>query len=137
MLSLSNDRQTGEVDMSENKSYIINADEKGSINIAEDVVTIIVAVAAAEVEGVHGPFISYNKENASVVGKRGLSKGIRLAINGDDVIVDVNIIVEIGYSVSEVGAGVQKAVMTALQDAAGLAVKAVNVNICGISLKKK
>ena len=123
--------------MPENKSYIVNSDEKGSINISEEVVAIIAAVAAAEVEGVNGPFILHNKEITGVIGRKGLSKGVKLHIEGDDISIDVNIIVEIGYSVSEVGKAVQKAVISSVGDAVGVMVKAVNVNICGIALKKK
>ena len=123
--------------MPENKSYIVNSDEKGSINISEEVVSIIAAVAAAEVEGVHGPFVSHNKEMTGMITKKGLTKGVKLHIEGEDVTIDVNIIVEIGFSVSEVGVEVQKAVISAVEDAVGATVKAVNVNICGIALKKK
>ena len=123
--------------MAESKSYIINSDEKGSINISEDVVAVIAAVAAAEVEGVHGPFVTYNKEITNVLGRKNYSKGIKLNINGDDVTIDASIVAEVGFSVSEVGAAVQKAVIAAVQDTLGIIVSAVNVNICGIALKKK
>ena len=123
--------------MADSKGYIINSDEKGSINISEDVVAVIAAVAAAEVEGVHGPFVSYSKDNAGMLGRKGLPKGVKLCIDGDDISIDMNVIVEIGNSVSEVGAQVQRAVMSAIKDAVGVAVKAVNVSICGIALKKK
>ena len=123
--------------MAENKVYIVNSDEKGSINISEDVVAIIAAVAMAEVEGVHGPFVSHSKEITNMLGRKGLSKGVKLSIDGDDVMIDISIIADVGFSVSEVGAEVQKAVISAVEGAAGLTVRAVNVNICGIALKKK
>ena len=122
--------------MGESKGYVRSSDEKGSVNISEDVVAVIVATATVEVDGVHGLYQSYGKEIVSVVGKRGLSKGIKLNIDGEDVTIDISIIADIGYSVGEVGAEVQKAVMSAVESAVGVAVKAVNVHICGISLKK-
>jgi len=39
-----------------------------------------------------------------------------------------------GCSVHEVGAQVQSAIITAVEDAVGIKVGMVNVNICGISL---
>ena len=122
--------------MSEYKGYIISSDDKGSINISEEVIAVIAASAAAEVEGIHGPYVSHSVEFANIRGRKGLAKGVKLSIDGEDVIIDINIIVELGFSVSEVGAEVQRAVMTAVQDAAGAKVSAVNVNVCGISLKK-
>ena len=123
--------------MADNKGYITSNDEKGSINISEEVLATIAAVAAAEVEGVHGPFISHGKEITSMLGRRGLAKGVKLTIDGSDMIIDIGIIAEIGFSVSEVAMNVQKAVMSAVEDAAGISVSAVNVSICGVALKKK
>ena len=123
--------------MAENKGYIINTDEKGSIHISEDVVAIIAATAASEVEGVHGLFVSHNKEITNMLVRKGISKGIKLCIEGEDVTIDVNVIAEIGFSVNEVGAEVQRAVMSAVKDTVGISIRAVNVNICGIALKKK
>ena len=123
--------------MGENKGYIRNADEKGSINISEDVVSVIVAAAAVDVDGVHGLYHSYGKDLTTVVGKRGLSRGVKLNIEGDDVTIDVHIMAEMGYSVSEVGAEVQKAVVSAVESAVGAVVTGVNVHICGVALKKK
>jgi uncharacterized alkaline shock family protein YloU len=123
--------------MAENKSYVINSDEKGSINISEDVVAVIAAAAAAEVEGVYKPFVSHNKDLANMLGRKPLSRSVKLSIDGDDVTVDINITVEIGYPVNEVGLQVQKAVLSAIEDAAGIKVGAVNVNIGGIALHKE
>ena len=127
----------GAIIMADSKGIIINADEKGSINISEDVVVIIAATAAAETEGVHGLFASHNKEITNMLVKKGLSKGVKLYIEGDDITIDINVIAEMGFSVNEIGAKVQKAVISAVEDTMGVTVKAVNVSICGIALKKK
>lgn len=122
--------------MGENKGYIRNTDEKGSINISEDVVSVIAAAAVSEVEGVHGLFFSPGKELTNMLGRKGMSRGIKLLIDGDDLEIDVYIVADMGYSVSEVGAEIQKAVMSAVEAAVGVAVNSVNVHICGVSLKK-
>ena len=122
--------------MGENKGYIRNADERGSINISEDVIAVIAAAAAAEVEGVNGMFVAHSKDIANMLGRKGLSKGVKLSIEEDDIMVDVSIMAEMGYSVSEVGAEVQRVVISAVEAAVGVRVKAVNVHICGVALKK-
>ena len=122
--------------MGEGKEYIRSSDEKGSINVSEDVVAVIAASATTDVEGVSGLFFAHGKELSTMIGKKGLSKGVKLTIDGDDIIIDVFIIAEIGYSVSEVGAEVQKEVMSTVEAAVGISVKAVNVHICGVSLRK-
>ena len=122
--------------MAENKGYITSADEKGSINISEEVVAVIAATAAAEVEGVNEPFITPGKETTGILGRRGAPKGVKLFVDGDDITIEINILTEFGFAVSEVGANVQRAVMAAVEGATGITLRAVNVNICGISLKK-
>lgn len=122
--------------MGESKGYIRSIDEKGSINISEDVVAVIAAAAAAEAEGVHTMFFTPGKELTNMLGRKGLARGVKLLIEEDDIVIDVYIIAKIDHSVSEVGAEVQRLVMSAVEAAVGVAVKAVNVHICGVALKK-
>ena len=122
--------------MGDHKGYIRNADEKGSINISEDVVAIIAASAAAEVAGVHSLYYSHGKEITHMIGKKGFARGIKLSIEGDVMTIDVHIVADMGFSVSDVGAAIQKAVISAVEDAVGAKVGAVNVHICGVALKK-
>ena len=122
--------------MGENKGYIRNADEKGSINISEDVIAVIAAAATIEVDGVYSLFASYGKELTNMLNKKILSKGVKLHIDGDDAAIDLYIIASIGYSVNEVGAQIQRSVISAVESAVGVKVSAVNVHICGVSLKK-
>ena len=123
--------------MSESKHYIKTVDKSGSINISEDVVAAIVATAATEVKGVHGLYYSAGKELSQAISKRGVSRSVKLVLNEDDVQVDVYVLLAKDGSASEVGADVQKAVMTAVEDSVGVKVSAVNVHICGVSLKSK
>ena len=122
--------------MGENKGYIRTSDEKGSVNIAEEVIAVIAATTAIDVDGVHGLYISHSKELTSLNGKKGLSKGVKLSIDEDNIVIDVHIIAEMGYSVSEVGAEVQKAVISAISSAVGVTVATVNVHVCGIAHEK-
>lgn len=122
--------------MGEQKGYIRSSDENGSVNISEDVVAIIAATAAKEVEGVNGFYYSQGKEITNLIGKRNMPKGIKLNITDDTISFDIFIIVDIGYSVNEVGEKIQKAVVSAVEDAVGAKVSEVNVHISGVALKK-
>ena len=122
--------------MAEIKGYISTSDERGSINICQSVVAVIAASAAVEVDGVHGLYQSAGRELTSVSGRKGISRGIKLQIDENEVTVDVHLITEMGNPVSEVGAAVQKAVKSAIEEAVGAKVTAVNINVCGVSLKK-
>ena len=123
--------------MGEGKAYIRSTDEQGSINISEDVIAAIAATATAEVEGVHGLYYSPSRELAHTISKKEISRSVKLSIEGESITADVYVLISKNHSVSEVGAEIQKAVMSAVEDSVGVAVKAVNVHICGIALKSK
>jgi uncharacterized alkaline shock family protein YloU len=123
--------------MADSKGYIRSMDEKGSINISEEVISIIAGAAATEVEGVHGLFISYGKEVTTVTGKKGLSKGIRISTDGEQISIDVYIMVNIGTSVGEVSEKVQKKVASAVEGAVGINISAVNIHVCGMAPEKQ
>ena len=122
--------------MAESKGYIKSTDEKGSINICQNVIAVIAAAAAVDVDGVHGLYQSPGRELTAVSGKKGISRGVRINIDGENIIVDVYFIAKLGFSVNEVGEAVQKAVKSAIEEAVGAKVEAVNIHICGVSLKK-
>ena len=121
--------------MAESKGYIRNVDERGSVCISEEVIAVIAAVAAVDVEGVHGLFASPGKELTKMIGRKGLSRGVKLSTENDDVVIEVHVIAEMGAAVNEVGAEVQRAVISAVESAVGITVKEVNVHICGVALK--
>jgi len=123
--------------MAEIKGYIKNSDEKGSINICQNVVAVIAAAAAVDNDGVHGLYQSPGRELTTVSSKKGISKGVKISLDDDsNITVDVSLIANMGFPVNEVGEAVQKAVKNAIEEAVGATVNAVNVSICGVSLKK-
>ena len=122
--------------MAENKQYIVQAQENGSVMISEDVIIAIVAQAVSEVEGVIGLTTKPGADIADLIGKKNWGKGMKIAIAEDDtVVIDCNVTVSYGMSVVSVAAAVQDAVRNAVESMAGVTVTAVNVNICGIIRK--
>lgn len=122
--------------MGENKEYITQPDEKGSINISEEVIAVIVGNAAMEVDGVASLTATLGKDIAELLGKKNISKGVKVHVEDSMVTADVDIMVKMGSHVSEVGALVQNAVATAVESMTGLSVSAVNVHVSGIAFNK-
>lgn len=119
--------------MAENKQYITNIQENGSVLISEDVISAIVEHTAKEVEGVAGLCTKPGADIADMIGKKSWGKGMKITIAEDNsVTVDCNISVAYGQSIVAVAAAVQEAVAAALGSTAGVSVTAVNVNVCGI-----
>jgi uncharacterized alkaline shock family protein YloU len=119
--------------MADNKQYITQIQDNGSVMISEDVVATIVSLAVKEVEGVVGLSTKPGADIADMIGKKNWGKGLRITIAEDNALtVDCDIIVSYGQSVVAVAASVQEAVAAALESATAVKVTAVNVNVCGI-----
>ena len=120
--------------MAEGKEYITCPDELGSIHISEDVLAVTAAAAALEVEGVGGLAANLGNNIAELlVGRKNLSKGVRVNVTGEGAIVDVSVLVRYGSSVQKVAREVQDAVATAIDSASGLTVDTVNVHVTGVT----
>ena len=122
--------------MAENKQYVTQIQENGSVLISEDVITTIVVHAIEEVEGVVGLNAKPGADIVEMIGKKNWGKGLKITIGEEDVItVDCNITVAYGQSVVTVAGAVQTSVTNALESMAGVKIAAVNVNVCGIVLQ--
>ena len=123
--------------MGEGKEYVSRSDELGNIHISEEVLAVIAAAAALEVEGVGGLAANLGTDLAELLGKKTLSRGIRLEVAEENVTVDVNILVKYGHTIPEVGRAVQEAVMSSIEATSGLTVEAVKVNVGGVIFDKE
>lgn len=119
--------------MAENKQYITQTQETGSVMISEDVIAAIVSHAVSEVEGVVGLSVKPGADIVDLIGKKSWGKGMKITIGQDDAVsIDCNLTVSYGLSVVTVAKAVQEAVATAVESMAGVTVSSVNVNVCGI-----
>ena len=119
--------------MAENKQYITQNQENGSVLISEDVITTIVAHAIEEVEGVVGLNMKPGADIIEMIGKKNWGKGLKITITEENSLsVDCNVTVAYGQSVVSVAKAVQDSVTNALESMAGVKIDAVNVNVCGI-----
>lgn len=119
--------------MADNKQYVTQVQDNGTVMISEDVFATIVCNAVSEVEGVAGLTTKPGADIADKFGKKNWGKGLKIHIDEDNsVSVDCNIVVAYGHSVVTVAQAAQNAIAAALESTASVAVKAVNVNVCGI-----
>lgn len=119
--------------MADNKQYTTQLQENGVILISEDVIATIVAQAIGEVEGVAGLSQKTGSDIAEILGKKAWAKGMKILIGANnEVSIDCNINIAYGYKVMDVAKAAQNAIAKALDDAAGVTVVGINVNVCGI-----
>jgi len=105
----------------------------GSIRIADDVVRIIAGLEASEVSGVVSMSGGMVGGIAEKLGRKNLSKGVKVEVGEKEAAVDLYIVVEYGSSIPEVAARIQDTVKSAIERMTGLAVVEVNVNVQGVT----
>jgi len=121
----------------ENKEYFTRSDEKGSVNISEDVICIIAAAAMRDVPGVDGAPNTLSEDIAGLLGKKSASRGVKIRIEEEAIKVDAYIMVRFGYVISDVAREVQNAIINSIEATTGLSVPEVNVHVCGITFDKE
>lgn len=119
-----------------NREYVSHPDEKGSINISEEVIAVIAANAALDTEGVVSLSSAGGKGVGDKPGRRSSVGGVRLYVEDEIIVVDVWIIAKMGVSVSTTAAHVQEAVTSNIESMTGFSVSEVNVHVCGIAAER-
>lgn len=109
----------------------------GNVKISDDVIEIIAGVAATEIEGVASMNGGIAGGISVMLGMKNLAKGVKVESLEKDVTIDLNIIVEYGSKITEVGKKVQENVKTTVETMTGLNVVAVNVNVQGVNMPKE
>ena len=126
-----------EQEFSKNTFVLQENEEIGSVKIADDVVAMIAALAATEVEGVAAMSGNMTNEFLSRVGVRNAAKGTRVEVIQKKVKVDLAITIEYGFNIPATCQRVQTKVKNAVENMTGLEVTDVNIRIAGINVAKE
>lgn len=113
-----------------------NDDHIGEVQIADQVVATIAGLAATEVEGVAAMSGNITNELVSKLGMKNLSKGVRIEVDSENVVVDLVLSLQYGYSIPKTSKLVQDKVKSAIENMTGLTVSEVNIRIAGVNVEK-
>ena len=116
-------------------TYFTIPDEKGSINISEDVIAAIAGNALSEMEGIAAFANTAGSELSELIGKRPVSKGIRVSFSDSAITVDATILIRFGGNITEISKTAQEAVSVAVDSITGVK-PVVNIRVAGISFDK-
>lgn len=123
--------------MEDKNTHVLHDDENiGAVQIADDVVTMIAALAAKEVDGVAAMSGNVTGDLMSRVGKKNLTKGVKVEIINKNVKVNLYVTVEYGYNIPAISQQIQGKVKSAIENMTGLQVTDVNIRIAGVSMPK-
>lgn len=122
----------------ERNTYTIQNDASlGEVKIADEVVAIIAALAATEVDGVDSMAGNITNELISRLGMKNLSKGVKVDVLEGVVTVSLALNLKYNYSIMDVSAKVQERVKNAVENMTGLEVADVNIRVAGVEMEKQ
>ncbi|MFD2611879.1 Asp23/Gls24 family envelope stress response protein [Paenibacillus gansuensis] len=107
----------------------------GNIQIAPEVIEIIAGLAAVEVPGVAGMSAGFVGGIAELLGRKNLSKGVKVTVGQREASVDVSVIIEFGVRIPELASEIQRNVKRSIDSMTGLHVVEVNVHIHDVLFK--
>ncbi len=109
----------------------------GVIKISEEVVAIIAGIAATEVSGVAGMSGGIAGGIAEILGRKNLSKGVKVEVGEREAAIDLFLIVDYGCRIPDISWEIQEKVKNSVETMTGLNVVEVNINIQGVNIDKE
>ncbi|KGF10577.1 alkaline-shock protein [Peptostreptococcus sp. MV1] len=101
----------------------------GQIKISNDVIQTIAGFAALEIDGID--------KSTSFTDKLFRNHGIKVKVEDEKAIIDIDIAVKFGQVIPDVSMKVQENIVNAVETMAGLKVAQVNVHVDSLVLKKE
>ncbi|MEP7022437.1 MAG: Asp23/Gls24 family envelope stress response protein [Actinomycetota bacterium] len=109
--------------------------EGGKITVAQGVVQKIAGIACREVSGVHAMGASTSRTFGAIreriPGSSGpnVAQGVGVEVGETEAAIDLDIVVEYGVSIADLGKSIQRNVKMAVERMTGLEVVEVNINV--------
>ena len=117
------------------ENYITKQEEKGTVNISEDVIAVMVGAAVTEVEGVAGLGNPTTPELLDLFGRKNPLKGMKIRFIDEKLTIDILINVRAYGSITDTAVRVQDAVCSEVESVTGMNT-VVNVHVTGVSFDK-
>jgi uncharacterized alkaline shock family protein YloU len=109
--------------------------DDGKITVAQGVVQKIAGIACREISGVHSMGVSTSRAFGAVreriPGSSGpnVAQGVGVEVGETQAAIDLDIVVEYGVSIADLGRSIQRNVKQAVERMTGLDVVEVNINV--------
>jgi uncharacterized alkaline shock family protein YloU len=124
----------------ESVEAVIKADptkEGDSIRISSEVIAVITGIVSSDIPGIAGMSGGVVGGIAEKLGRKDLTKGIKVRINEERVTIDLNVIVDYGATIVEATDKLKKEIRNNVEKSTGLKVEAININVLGIEVPKE
>ena len=101
----------------------------GQVHIAEEVIATIASISATEVPGVAGMSGGLTGGIADVLGKKNLSKGVKVDVKDGVAYLHLNLVVEYGTTIPDIAWQIQDRVKTMVETMTALKVGHVDIHV--------
>jgi uncharacterized alkaline shock family protein YloU len=101
----------------------------GTVTIAPEVLVTIVRLATEEIPGVHSMSTDWTRDVNRFLGNTSVGDGVQTSVQGEQVSVDLYVVVEPESNMLELGRRIQVEVTRSIEDLLGMQVQDVNVHI--------
>lgn len=108
--------------------------ELGNVKIHHEAISAIAAHVVNTIPGVASTSGNIVENLTERLGRKVLDKGIHTEVTGEEVKINIAVIVKFGTKIPEIAWQIQKNVRKAVEEMTGLHVTIVNVNIEGVEL---
>ncbi len=112
-------------------------EQNGSISFANDVVATIAGLATVEIEGVAGMSGGFSGGLAELLGRKNLTKGVKVEVGKEECAIDLYIVVEYGAEIPLMCEKIQANVKKAVETMTGLRPVEINIRIQGVRIAKE
>lgn len=99
------------------------------VNIADEVIATIACLSATEVKGVAGMSGGITGGIAEVLGKKNLSKGVRVEVKNNVISLQLNLIVDYGIAIPEIAWEIQDKVKNMVETMTAMKVTTVDIHV--------
>ncbi len=104
----------------------------GTVQISDDVLAVISALAATEPEGIASVRDGLSGDQITKSGMKALAKSVKVTVEEGRITVQLVLNMKYGYNIPDTTKQVQEKVKDALENMTGLEVKAVHVSIADV-----
>jgi len=118
------------VNMSENTGL-------GKVEIAPEVIEVIAGIAALEVEGLANMRGNFATGVVERFGKKSHSKGVKVELTDEGILIDLFVVLEFGVSIPEVAQKIQGNIRQTLKNMTSLEISEVNIHVVGLQMDKE
>jgi uncharacterized alkaline shock family protein YloU len=120
-----------------NEQPLLNVDgdtSLGKVEIAPEVIEVIAGIAAAEVDGLFAMRGNFASGVAERFGRTTHSKGVKVELAEDGILIDLYVILNYGISIPRVAQELQSSIRQTIRSMTALEIKEINVHVVGIQM---